>query len=158
MTRSLPTIIGNFAQGMIHYRDHYPNQEQLARIVLPIIVENKMAVRAIVDTGAPWCIIDPAIVRRTGTATRKGYKLGEKLMIRGMWYEGEIIRMLFSLEAERGENLNVDATVFVPTLPPGVAWPHPNFIGLGGFLDRIRFAVDPSENIFYFGPVDGDPL
>lgn len=50
-----------------------------------------------------------------------------------------------------GLDLEVDATAFVPTLPSGERWPDPNFLGLSGFLERIRFAIDPAENAFYFG-------
>jgi len=46
----------------------------------------------------------------------------------------------------------VQATFFIPALLPGESWNFPNFLGLDGFLNRIRFAVDPAENIFYFGP------
>jgi len=38
-----------------------------------------------------------------------------------------------------------------PILKSGQAWSYPNFLGLDGFLSRIRFAVDPTENVFYFG-------
>lgn len=54
-------------------------------------------------------------------------------------------------EASIGEPQEVTATVFVPTLHPDDEWRHPNFIGLDGFLNRIRFAVDPATNLFYFG-------
>jgi len=60
--------------------------------------------------------------------------------------------MQLGLRTDRqGQDLEIEATVFVPTLPPGETWRHPNFIGLSGFLERIRFAVDPEENAFYFG-------
>jgi len=32
-------------------------------------------------------------------------------------------------------------------------WPGPNFIGYEGLLQRIRFAVDPETNLFYFGQI-----
>lgn len=62
--------------------------------------------------------------------------------------------MAIGLEAEKGESLTVDATVFVPKLEDQ-EWRHPNFIGLSGFLERIRFAIDPDNNYFYFGALDG---
>ena len=81
-----------------------------------------------------------------------GYIPSARLSIRGISYIGKLVRVKIGLRAERGgDDLDVDATVFVPKLRPGVVWPHPNFIGLDGFLNRIRFAVDPSENTFYFG-------
>ena len=146
-------ISGNFATGMTYYQDLYPGQEQSARVVLPVIVEGSLAVHAVVDTGAPWCVIDPAIVRQIGAGIRADYEPDRWLMVRGTWYMGKLLRLGISLEAERGNGLEIDATVFVPTLPPGDTWPHPNFIGLDGFLNRIRFAVDPRENAFYFGPI-----
>lgn len=30
-------------------------------------------------------------------------------------------------------------------------WRRGNFLGYEGFLNRIRFAIDPSDNSFYFG-------
>lgn len=52
------------------------------------------------------------------------------------------------LRADEGESLRVEATIF---LSPD--WIGPNFIGYGGLLQRIRFAVDPESNLFYFGPI-----
>ena len=46
----------------------------------------------------------------------------------------------------------IEATFFIPKLAPGEVWPWPNFLGLEGFLSRLRFAVDAAENVFYFGP------
>lgn len=32
-------------------------------------------------------------------------------------------------------------------------WTGPNFIGYEGLLQRIRFAIDPEANLFYFGRI-----
>ncbi|HAX76687.1 MAG TPA: hypothetical protein DCY88_12800 [Cyanobacteria bacterium UBA11372] len=46
--------------------------------------------------------------------------------------------------------VDVQATVFVPDREE--LWGNfPYFIGLGGFLERIRFAFDPASDTFYFG-------
>jgi len=153
MEQATKLIADNFSQGVTRYRDHYPGQQQFARIVLAVTLEKRLPVQAVVDTGAPWCVIDPMLAKQVKPIAGVGYAPGMKLMIRGVRCEGRLVRMLISLEAEHGETLDVDATVFVPQLPSGEAWPHPNFIGLAGFLNRIRFAIDPSENAFYFGPV-----
>jgi hypothetical protein len=47
-----------------------------------------------------------------------------------------------------------DKILFVPEMEPDEVWSYPNFLGLSGFLDRIRFAVDASDNAFYFGRFD----
>lgn len=144
-------ISGGFATGAAHYEDFYSNEEHAARIVLTVTVARQTTVQAIVDTGATWCIFAPDMVQDSAPVN---HALGVTLLVRGISYTGKLVRMKIGLRAERGgDDLDVDATVFVPKLPPGAAWPHPNFIGLDGFLNRVRFAVDPSDGIFYFGPV-----
>jgi hypothetical protein len=51
--------------------------------------------------------------------------------------------MRIALQIEEGEGFKVEATVLVPTLRAGEQWLLPNFLGLTGFLERVRFAVDP---------------
>ncbi len=72
------------------------------------------------------------------------------MLIRQMRLDGSITRINMTLIATFGEDLVVPATVFVPDSED--MWgDFPAFIGLGGFLERIRFAVDPSDDLFYFG-------
>ena len=71
--------------------------------------------------------------------------------MRGERFAGRLVRALLTLQADSGEDLMVEARIFVPILRSGQIWPYPNFLGLDGFLSRIRFAVDPIENAFYFG-------
>lgn len=147
-------VSGNFARGVTRYRDNYPGEAQIARMVLPVTIEGSVVVHTILDTGSPWCILDPEIADQAGVMTNVGYEPEQKLLIRGVWYRGKLLRMGISLEAQQGHSIQIDATVFVPILSPDEAWPHPNFIGLDGFLNRIRFAVDPAESTFYFGPLE----
>jgi hypothetical protein len=154
MARFVQALIANdFATGVTYYEDSYPTEEMSARMVLQVAVEGQVLVHAIVDTGSPWCILDPDIVERLGVINNVEYAPEEKMLIRGFLYEGKLLRMRIGLEAEYGHSLGVESTVFVPSLFPGDVWPYPNFVGLDGFLSRIRFAVDPTENAFYFGPL-----
>ncbi|HEY3569200.1 MAG TPA: hypothetical protein VGP73_14815 [Thermoanaerobaculia bacterium] len=62
-------------------------------------------------------------------------------------FRGDLYRGPLFFEAREGEPLDVEATVFVSSdWPPGM-----NFLGYEGLLQRIRFAVDPEVNLFYFG-------
>lgn len=57
-----PELFDNgFASGMTYYADYYPGQYDTARIVVLIGVAGLPAVEAVVDTGAPWCILDPSV-------------------------------------------------------------------------------------------------
>lgn len=144
-----------FASGVARYDDRYPGQEKYARIVVVIGVGNFPNIQAIVDTGSPWCILDPEIAILDEAAELDDDAEVVRLVIRGEIYEGRLIRTEVVLYAKEGETLEVETTVFVPRLENGISWQHPNFIGLGNFLDRICFAVDPhpDENAFYFGNV-----
>lgn len=63
-------------------------------------------------------------------------------------FHGTLFRGLITLVADQGESLDVEATVFL-----SADWPGPNFLGYQGLLQRIRFAVDPETNLFYFGRI-----
>jgi hypothetical protein len=104
-------------------------------------------VLAIVDTAAPWCIFTPDVsstLSQRLEAVPGPIALSTRLGV----FRGELYRGTIVLAAEHGEHLDVDATIF---LAP--EWPGPNFLGYKGFLQRIRFAVDPESNLFYFGRI-----
>jgi hypothetical protein len=62
-------------------------------------------------------------------------------------FSGTIQRTILRLVAEQGDSLDIDASVFVTD-----DWTYGNFLGYSGLLERIRFAIDPQTNSFYFGP------
>jgi hypothetical protein len=61
---------------------------------------------------------------------------------------GSLYRVPVRLPADEGDPLDLEATVFFSP-----EWRGPSFVGYEGLLQRIRFAVDPEENLFYFGPL-----
>ncbi|HEY2289684.1 MAG TPA: hypothetical protein VGM86_03175 [Thermoanaerobaculia bacterium] len=64
-------------------------------------------------------------------------------------FRGGLYRGPLFFEVFEGEPLDIEATIFVsPSWPPGE-----NFLGYQGLLQRIRFAVDPEVNLFYFGRI-----
>ena len=62
-------------------------------------------------------------------------------------FEGKLYLGTARIVAEAGNTLDVAATFFISP-----EWPAGNFVAYVGFLDRFRFAADPSVNRFYFGP------
>jgi len=104
----------------------------------------------IVDTGAPWSILDPELAKAWNFTSEADPAHVASLNIRGETRRGRLIRANIILEATNGEDLSVETTFFVPLIDPDEVWNYPNFFGLSGFLDRFRFAVDASENAFYF--------
>ena len=98
-----------------------------------------------VDTAAPWCILEPDLGR---AAERSLECLSEIATIDSRLgrFRGRLYRGTTTILAEAGEALDVDTTFF---LSP--EWPGGNFVGYQGFLERFRFAIDPGLSRFYFG-------
>jgi len=139
-----------FAFGSVTYIDRYPGDEQNARIVVSVTIAGGHTTPMIVDTATPWCILDPEIAEALGLMA-DSYAPSRRLTIRGTPYQGMLVRVPITIQPTNGGQLAAEATFFIPTLEPGDVWSHPNFLGLDGFLNHIRFAVDAQENTFYFG-------
>lgn len=140
-----------FATGAMRY-DYRPvtEAETTNRIILVVEIEGTPT-EAVLDTGAPYVICAPRVALLAGF--ERAYALERmKMLIRGMQLEGSLTRLSIKLLARQGDDLTVDATVFVPDVEE--YWgDFPSFIGLTGFMERLRFAVDPSTDTFYFGPL-----
>jgi hypothetical protein len=100
---------------------------------------------ALLDTGAPYCILNrevTALVKEqltdplgpTALKTAHGRLQGELYLLR------------LVLIADTGEDHDLDSVVFIAP-----DWEGPSFLGYSGLLARLRFAVDPRTNRFYFG-------
>jgi hypothetical protein len=144
-------VEGGFAIGWTSYEDCYPGDEANARIVLTATIAGNPPIQMIVDTGSAWCILDPELATEWGLMSAILYSTTKEIIIRGFPVPGSFLRAPIVLQATNGQELEVEATFFIPKLDPGQKWGAPNFIGLSGFLNYIRFAIDAQENAFYFG-------
>lgn len=115
------------------------------RIYLEVFPEIwPVPVLALMDTAAPWCIFEPTIVakiRDRVEVIRENACLHSRLG----YFWGTLGYGALKVVAEEGEDLDIQVLMFL-----SLDWPGGNFIGYEGFLDRIRFAVDPHRNRFYF--------
>ncbi|HEY3998703.1 MAG TPA: hypothetical protein VGO93_07545 [Candidatus Xenobia bacterium] len=105
----------------------------------------QIEVDALVDTGAPWCILGDRLAEKAGWLEHAP-TLSTILHTRLGRLRGYLRREYLTLVAESGESLSVEATFFVSP-----DWLGPTFIGYSGCLERMRFAVDPAQSLFYFG-------
>jgi len=118
------------------------------RLIIPISIEN-VFVRAVVDTGGVYLIIEPSIAEELGLDSQGAIK-SETLSIRGNRIEGLLHRVTMRVQAEVGEDLIQEVTAFIPTVTAEEWGETPTFLGLTGCLERLKFAVDPTEDQFYF--------
>jgi len=98
---------------------------------------------AALDTGAPWSILDAEVAENlnlldgTGEVVRVTTWKGR--------IEGRLERIGVRLHADEGDSLDFEATFLIVRDWRG------NFLGYGGLLQHIRFAVDAAHNFVYFG-------
>jgi hypothetical protein len=138
-----------FATGAIRYSYRPVSANETTNRIILLVEIAGVLTEAVVDTGAPFVICAPRIALLAGFD--RAYALARmRMLIRGMQLEGSLTRLSIKLLAREGDDFTVDATVFVPDVEE--YWgSFPSFIGLTGFLERLRFAVDPSTDTFYFG-------
>lgn len=96
------------------------------------------------DTGAAWSILESQIAE--AMALFHGQGQPTRLSTRFGPIDGYLERTKITILADEGESIEVEATVFVSK-----RWLGGSFLGYAGLLERVRFAVDPQQNFFYFG-------
>jgi hypothetical protein len=106
---------------------------------------------ALLDTGAEWSVIGgetAKILEDELDLPTESFTMSTRL---GR-ISGSLYRINISLLANKNEgyNLTVESSIFVSK-----EWNGPIVLGYRGFLERIRFALDPGvvpgEQRFYFG-------
>ena len=120
--------------------------EQTAKIFVRI---EPAALGAVVlaqlDTAAPWLVLNTDVAEMRSLFDGEGPEV--TLSTRRGTVTGRLEQTMVSILADEGDSLEFPATVFASR-----DWTGGTFLGYSGFLERIRFAVDPQENFFYFGP------
>jgi hypothetical protein len=147
-----PEILGRgkFAQGMLTYGDRLGTD---SRIVIPLELGEGNAITFVVDTGSLWTIIGPEEAESIDANLLE--PVGSTLVsIRGSTLRGNLYRVPVRLIAVAGTDMEFEATIWIPEIRENGEWHLPNLLGLNGFLNFLRFAVDPTINGFYFGSME----
>jgi hypothetical protein len=134
-----------FAVGRTRFFDSLNGPEPTAKIYIRLLPgEIEIPVLAQIDTGAAWSVLERDIAEAMNLFEQTGHVV--TLSTRRGTVAGRLVRAPIALLADEGISLRIDATLFVSP-----DWAHGNYIGYCGLLERIRFAVDPQTNAFYFG-------
>lgn len=130
--------------------------ETVNRILVDIRL-GSVQTQAYLDTGAVYmvCAPDLADTLNLSADTRLG---SEQLVFRGTRYHGDLYRVPLTFLADEGESLDIEVTAFVPQIHPEDSWPIEFLciLGMTGCMERLRFAIDPFEDMIYFGVSSGD--
>ena len=146
-----------FAIDATPYTVGEPGEEASGRLLIEVSIGGLRTIAA-VDTGGLYFVCHPALADDlkpylSDPISFTDHDRKTKLGIRGDEIQGDLFFLTVELLGLDGINLPVEVLVFIPDLKPGQTWGLPSIIGWEGFLDRIRFAVDPDRSLFYFGPL-----
>lgn len=113
--------------------------------------DNQNYYYALFDTGAEWSVIPKTIVDDNPNCFTS---LDTPLPIWSRFgkHHGELYQCAVNILVDSGEDLTVEATVMVIQ-----DWCGPVVLGFKSFLDKIRWACDPTDNLegrLYFGRID----
>lgn len=142
-----------FAQGTCPYLHRPLTEAETTNRILVNVKINGLETQAVVDTGGVWLVCDPGFAEVLELDPEGGWEC-PPLWIRGHQFRGMLHRLRVTLVAEEGQDLELEGTAFVPEPEPYQSWPWLSFLGFHGCLERIRFAVNPITETFYFGPAN----
>lgn len=137
-----------FTTGRSRFFDHPPGSpERTPKIFVRIQAESiDGVIFAQLDTGAPWSILDAEVAETLSLLGGDGEPVTMSTLHGKI--NGRLERTSLAIVADEGESVSIEATVCVSS-----DWHWGNFLGYGGLLDHVRFAVDANDNSFYFGPM-----
>ena len=94
---------------------------------------------AMLDTGAQWTLIGRELIELLGDELGEGLDTITMSTRLGRFH-GTLHRLPIRLLADRGTDITVDSTCVALK-----EWEGPNVLGFTGFLERLRFALDPAD-------------
>lgn len=135
-----------FTSGSATYFEEDPflkSRQTSIHVSIVLNGEVSIPVFARLDPATPWVVLNSEVNKQIGL---RAASTEIELQTTAGLMKGSLERFPITLQAEQGEALEIDATLFVCD-----DWQRENFLGYSGFIERIRFAVDPSSRKFYFG-------
>lgn len=94
---------------------------------------------ALLDTGAHWSIVGGEMAELLEDEAGESIEIAAMATRLGTIH-GRLHRLVVTLAADEGDDLDVPTTLL---LAP--SWSGPPVLGYRGFLDRVRFGLDPGN-------------
>jgi hypothetical protein len=139
----------SFTTGRAKFRDQAPGAQELTakifvKVEFPGLEGDWLAQ---LDSGSAYSMLDVEVAQALGLLNGDGEpaSIGTRLGI----IEGRLERIPLVLVADEGVSLDMEATFLVSQ-----GWSGKTFLGYTGFLDKLRIALDPLLNHFYFGETE----
>jgi hypothetical protein len=139
-----------FASGSVKYTYRSATErEETLRVVIDVVIGN-LHTPAFIDTGGVYLMCTPQVAAHLGLYPDD--KLSSlRILLRDRWRKGELHRVSLTVLASEGDSVIIDAVAFIPMQDEEWESDLPCILGLQGCLELFRFAVDPVQDMFYFG-------
>jgi len=141
-----------FTSGVATYYETDPSlgsDQTSVHIQISVNGTEQIVTSARVDPATPWVILNAELNDLLGLRANRNNDI-ELHTLAGV-KRGSLERFPITVSAENGLPLEIEATLFVCN-----DWARGNFLGYSGFLQRFRFAIDPTSCHFHFGPPPGE--
>ncbi len=138
-----------FATGAVLYA-YIPasEREETPRVTIDIRIGD-LQTSSFVDTGGIYLICPPEVAAALNFDPVEALQ-SEQVLLRGEIVQGALYRVPLTLLASEGNTITIEATAFVPN-PATTRSNFPCILGMYLCLERLRFAIDPLKEVFYFG-------
>jgi hypothetical protein len=140
----------SFSIGSAPYVYEPASKDETSPRIILFIKIGEINTRAFIDTGGVYLFCPTEIADQLNLDPSQGIPVPD-LRWRGVRFSGSLYRLPLTLLANEGESLIIEATAFVPHTDTERSVDFPCILGMSGCLERLRFAVDPASDTFYFG-------
>jgi hypothetical protein len=126
------------------------DSEDKPRIMIPVRIKD-LQTYAVVDTGGVYLVCPPEFAELLNLDAADLLEGKPKLTIPrlGSGVKGDLYLVSLTLLADNGRSCEQTVIAFIPK--PLSKESFPPILGLYGCLEKLRFAVDPGDDTFYFG-------
>jgi hypothetical protein len=133
-----------YTGGSVFYPDYMEGPHRLLVAIVCGVGDRIEPIHALLDTGGEWCVLPVRVAQELGIDLEPD-GVTPPLHSRFGLIDGRLERLPVSFFAIEGGTIDIEATCFVSR-----DWPGPMVVGWKGCLERVRFGLDPSEDVFYF--------
>jgi hypothetical protein len=139
-----------FATGSAPY--DYRQFRTAPRIFIKIDVEGQ-EVDAFLDTGGVYFLCSPELAEKVGIDPTTAAPQSHEITMARVTVRGVLHRLPITLLSDSGADYPIEVTAFFPDPDQALGEKlSVSYLGMWCCMERFRFAIDPHQQRFYFGP------
>ena len=127
--------------------------ETTPRVILDIAIEG-IATEAMIDTGGAYLLCHPQLAAQLRLDVTDAMSNVVSILFRGVLVRGRLYRLKSLCSRTKVRTCRFKRLPLFPSMTrQNNGGEIPSILGFHGCLERIRIAIDPVTDTFYFGPM-----